>query len=126
RLNPFVEQARLVGPVSVALRARWSQDRAWISGRASGRWEMECCRCLARQRSSYGVPIEAEVEDPGAEIDALEETRQALLLAVPTRSYCRADCKGLCPSCGANRNETDCRCPAPPKRPPTLTRRGHA
>jgi len=26
---------------------------------------------------------------------------------------CAEDCKGLCPTCGANLNETDCDCKAP-------------
>ena len=31
-------------------------------------------------------------------------------LHLPITSLCRADCKGLCPVCGANRNETECTC----------------
>jgi len=27
---------------------------------------------------------------------------------------CSPDCKGICPVCGRNRNETACQCPAEP------------
>lgn len=38
--------------------------------------------------------------------------REQVLLSLPDRSLCREDCKGLCPHCGANRNETQCQCEA--------------
>lgn len=42
------------------------------------------------------------------------DTRPLLLeqmqLAVPMKPLCREDCKGLCPHCGANRNEGGCDC----------------
>jgi uncharacterized protein len=40
--------------------------------------------------------------------DALKEQ---ILLALPMRSLCRPDCKGLCPQCGQNRNLVQCGCP---------------
>jgi len=36
--------------------------------------------------------------------------REQVLLALPTRPLCDEDCRGLCPSCGADLNEGDCRC----------------
>ena len=39
-----------------------------------------------------------------------EALRQAALTALPYRLLCRPDCKGLCPICGVDRNETDCSC----------------
>jgi uncharacterized protein len=38
--------------------------------------------------------------------------RQALLLSLPLKPLCSPDCKGLCPSCGANLNEETCDCKA--------------
>lgn len=32
-----------------------------------------------------------------------------LMLAMPSKSLCREDCKGLCPECGTNWNESLCR-----------------
>jgi uncharacterized protein len=36
--------------------------------------------------------------------------REQVLLAVPLKTLCREDCKGLCPHCGKNRNEGQCSC----------------
>lgn len=41
-------------------------------------------------------------------LDITEATRQQLLLALPMIPLCRPDCRGLCPQCGANWNETTC------------------
>lgn len=41
----------------------------------------------------------------------LEEIlREQVLLALPAQRLCREDCKGLCPSCGANLNQGACSC----------------
>ncbi|HLJ69103.1 MAG TPA: DUF177 domain-containing protein [Chloroflexota bacterium] len=43
-------------------------------------------------------------------IDLAEAIRQNLLLTIELIPVCRADCRGLCPECGVNRNVEDCRC----------------
>ncbi|HZE28181.1 MAG TPA: DUF177 domain-containing protein [Terriglobales bacterium] len=39
--------------------------------------------------------------------------REQVLLSVPLKVVCREDCKGLCPSCGGNRNAQPCSCIQP-------------
>lgn len=56
---------------------------------------------------------EGEVEISFYEGDGVglrDALREFILLSVPMRAVCREDCKGLCPSCGRNRNEGDCGC----------------
>lgn len=36
--------------------------------------------------------------------------REQVLLTLPGRTLCQADCKGICPHCGQNLNEADCSC----------------
>ncbi|MGI8824643.1 MAG: DUF177 domain-containing protein [Chloroflexota bacterium] len=45
-------------------------------------------------------------------IDLTEALRQDLLLAVELVPLCNDECKGLCPSCGVNRNRERCACSA--------------
>jgi uncharacterized protein len=49
-------------------------------------------------------PLRGKVVD----LDAI--VREQLLLALPAYPVCGESCKGLCPVCGANLNERDCRC----------------
>ncbi len=85
--------------------------------------ERTCGRCL----KVFAEPLDAHVVEKfypaGAEniendafiyesdlLDITEPVRESLLLAVPLQSLCREDCRGLCPVCGADRNEGDCGC----------------
>lgn len=43
-------------------------------------------------------------------IDVTDVVRQNVLLALPLAPRCRDDCRGLCPRCGADRNQVDCGC----------------
>jgi len=36
--------------------------------------------------------------------------KEQILLELPMQRVCREDCKGICPFCGANRNEVGCEC----------------
>lgn len=82
---------------------------------------LECVRCLGE----YEHPLSLEVNDlftyPASEaadpLLAIPETaildlrplvREFALVAIPIRPLCRLDCKGLCPECGVDRNQTDC------------------
>lgn len=115
--NPLNDQAALAGPVRIELDATWRDGAVQLEGRARGEWALECCRCIKVTRSRFDVKIDSVIEEAGASVDAVEEIRQILLLAVPTQPYCREDCKGLCPSCGVNRNEKQCGCvTTPPSR----------
>lgn len=88
---------------------------------------MPCARCLAEITDEatlqvaelYHDPRKMEVEDYTAgedylvehdiiHIDVARALRDAITLAVPNRPLCRDDCAGLCPVCGADRNEVDC------------------
>lgn len=51
--------------------------------------------------------IDAEPFD-GKTIDLDPVLREQVLLALPVTVLCREDCKGLCPTCGQDRNEQDC------------------
>lgn len=43
-------------------------------------------------------------------IDLAEAIQGGLAMEIPYVVTCREDCKGLCPQCGANRNEVECGC----------------
>ena len=43
-------------------------------------------------------------------VDLTEMVNDKILTSMPYTIYCKDDCKGLCPTCGANLNHTDCNC----------------
>lgn len=46
----------------------------------------------------------------GEEIRLGPHVWEEMMLASPTKYYCREDCRGLCPQCGSNLNEGPCGC----------------
>jgi uncharacterized protein len=87
--------------------------------RASVEIEGPCHRCLEAAR--LAVDVEArEVELQGTEdeelsspyvdgnlLDVSRWAQDAVALALPDQVLCRADCAGLCPTCGESLNDAD-------------------
>ena len=107
-------------------------DDIRLVGKLDGRVETCCARCLepveipvSRSFDLLYRPLESE---KGAEEVAINEAEteigyysgegmdledslcEQILLAVPIKTLCRYDCKGLCLTCGANRNQQLCDC----------------
>ena len=51
------------------------------------------------------APLDAKTVGSDFKIDLTGLLREELILATPLVPLCRADCAGLCPVCGADRNE---------------------
>ena len=90
---------------------------------------LECSRCLEPFRLPLHVPlawfvrrveaITPEEELPDGEFEILPETqeldftarvRETIIFNLPAKPLCRADCRGLCPTCGQNLNVRTCAC----------------
>ncbi|MGA2519657.1 MAG: DUF177 domain-containing protein [Acidimicrobiales bacterium] len=94
-----------------------------VVGAVRAPWAGECRRCLTPATGVLQVPVrELYTEDGdgeetyplvGDELDLELLARDAVLLELPVAPLCRADCLGLCPQCGANRNEEACACEPP-------------
>ncbi len=84
-----------------------------VRGRIECQKHFTCDRCLT-QATERQVHEFAEEFDKSAAVDDLldvtELLRDELLAAQPMKNLCKADCKGLCPVCGANLNDGDCGC----------------
>jgi uncharacterized protein len=48
------------------------------------------------------------VEDLKLDLDELVYTE--IIISLPMKHLCRADCKGICSGCGKNLNEGECNC----------------
>ena len=84
-----------------------------VRGRIECQRNFTCDRCLAQATENLTQQF-AEEFDKSAVIDDLidvtELLRDELLLSRPMKNLCKADCKGLCPVCGANLNDGECDC----------------
>jgi uncharacterized protein len=85
-------------------------------------WVGICRRCAEPVTGQLEIRVQERFGDDADEdfypitdetIDLGPLVRDAIVLELPMAPLCRDDCAGLCPQCGANRNEGDCGCVAP-------------
>ena len=105
-------------PIDVDVTLESLSDGVVVSGRVSAPWEGACRRCLGPAGGMLDVLVRElyqptpETDDAfpieGDQLDLEPLVREALLLELPLAPLCRPDCAGLCPECGADRNEVDC------------------
>jgi uncharacterized protein len=127
-----LEQASPLRATGVAELIPHSDGEVRIQGRYTVEMAAECDRCLVRAafpldqaldlyyRSASVIAREEEVEIgkeeveigfyEGAGLELEDILREQVLLTLPMQRVCSDLCKGICPACGGNRNETDCRC----------------
>jgi uncharacterized protein len=138
--QPSVEDPDLVfaGPITGQLRFENSGEVINIGGSTRCTLTVPCARCLVDvllpiefeleehlpiddvlhpdrppdKDSEWETVISSIVHlDQGRPILDLDELlRQWIVSEVPMCTVCSEDCRGLCPHCGANQNETSCNC----------------
>lgn len=113
----------ITGRLSIA-----GPGRFYFSGALQGAVTHECRRCLSEVEVPVSTGMQvlfaegavADEDDPdvfplvqgrsGAEVDLRPAVREGWLLETPAFVVCRPECKGLCPTCGANLNLGACTC----------------
>ena len=99
-----------------------------VKGEVTCRLNLECSRCLESFYFRLEAPIEAyyalgddvtesnendeiiQISQADQSINLIDKVREAILLAVPYKTLCYIDCKGLCAVCGSNLNKEQCDC----------------
>jgi uncharacterized protein len=116
---------------------RGDDESVHVRGRLEASLRLHCGRCLdafshqvgqeldlfylpRRDAPSGGEEGEDEVAlsdrelvvafHSGDVLDLGEMVREQLFLALPMKRLCREGCRGLCPTCGMNRNRAACSC----------------
>jgi len=127
-----LEQSLSLHATGAAELVEESEAQIRIQGTYSVEMAAQCDRCLGRARfplnagfdlyyrpaSDIAREEEVEIDEGDAEMGfyeggglELEDVlREQILLALPMQRVCSEACKGICPVCGKNRNETACDC----------------
>jgi uncharacterized protein len=123
---------RVVSPVEFAADVHKDGRKFRLVGSLAATLETPCSRCLEPftfpVKTSFDLlflphadaPAKGETEvnddDVGVsfyrddEINLGDVMREQFYLAMPMKPLCQADCQGLCPVCGNNRNLAPCDC----------------
>jgi uncharacterized protein len=124
----------LIRILEARLRGRAERGKRGIDFKAhlASKVVLSCCRCLepferlisadffltiVPEAIEFGAgEIEVSDEDaslfyaPEGKADVAMIAAEQILLNLPLKPVCQAGCKGLCPTCGVNRNEIECGC----------------
>jgi uncharacterized protein len=106
-LSWWDEELALEGPVHVAARAFYQEERIYLTLRVQGRIHRRCSRCLRDVMEAFDAENLFDVEMDEPDVDYLElqpVVEVAVRLAIGRRPLCRPDCLGICPRCGADLN----------------------
>lgn len=128
--DPIWEPGDSVPPEGVRVTGRLSAagpGRFYWHGRLAGGATLPCRRCLTdtpvkvqdEAHLIFAVTGEEAPEDPDVytfgprdrELDLRPAVRELWLINAPAFALCREDCRGLCPTCGADLNAGPCGCP---------------
>lgn len=112
-----------VSPVRVSGRAFRNAEGVHLTADAAFDFCVPCDRCAEEihtreeYRFDHELVLELHQEDNEKyllaeqdELDLSELITEDILLELPTKHLCKPDCKGLCPTCGANLNSGSCSC----------------
>ncbi len=112
--------AEFSSPTSVTGVLTLSGKNAYLSGEIAYSLKAQCSRCLSEFIYEGVVPFDEEFsENPQSDetykfskglVDLTEMVREKLIISMPQAVLCNEDCKGICPGCGVNLNETQCKC----------------
>ena len=112
-----------VTPVQVKARFTARSGAVQLEADVDYLYRMNCDRCaeeterqrhhtfrhmLVRSLNEEGNDDYIEVGDEPLDLEEL--LHADIVLEIPSKFVCREDCKGLCPTCGANLNRVSCDC----------------
>ncbi len=92
-----------------------------VTGLASVAWESQCRRCAIPITGTTQASFQEEFDNNATpdgdtypmrhdQVDLELVSREAILLDLPLAPLCRADCAGLCITCGTDLNDHACTC----------------
>ncbi|CAK7046937.1 MAG: hypothetical protein DELT_00867 [Desulfovibrio sp.] len=133
-LAEFGVPCKILEPLTAVFMVYVQEDGVLIRGSVTGKVAVPCNRCtedalvdVNQSVDTYELfPVPDAEDDEAIDVDGevlrfsptgqgIEMNLAALAweefsLALPMKPLCDANCKGLCPSCGVNKNTAACSC----------------
>jgi uncharacterized protein len=108
-------------PIDLQVKIESYSGGLRVKGRLSAPWRGTCRRCSKIVDGLSEIVLNERFVDPEELtedfypidkdfIDLAPMVHDAVFLDLPLAPLCSADCQGLCPYCGIDRNEARCEC----------------
>ena len=129
-----LEEERILGlsaPLSALIKIQLVGKKVSLEGSISTSLLLQCDRCLepyswdlskdfriflSLSPFQGGVDVELFEDDLNLEfiqgnfLELEQVLKEQIILSLPMKTLCSADCRGLCATCGSNLNVTTCSC----------------
>ena len=127
-----MEGVRIAGEIGFVGELSKNTAKTDVRGSITAPLEIDCTRCLAPVKRDLDIVFQVDFVGKelfpdtkethldssdldtdvieGSELDLAQVAREQILLNLPEQVLCREDCKGICPTCGTDLNDGDCRC----------------
>lgn len=122
-LRDIREDCRFGKPVRFSGRITNDSGLLRLKGRIETSYDTDCCRCTKPVKEQVDIPVAEEISrtETGDEIQSSYAfkgeqivldpiVKDNIVLNLPMRHLCAADCRGLCHRCGIDLNEGECDC----------------
>ncbi len=132
-LKEFKMDCQITSPLKIKLFVMPADAGCLVRGHLEGEVVVPCNRCAenatvkidsrfdeyeevpeddghARHRDGKSGDSHIVFDRNAPMLDLAEVAWEQFMLAMPVTPLCRSDCKGLCPTCGANLNLGPCAC----------------
>lgn len=116
-VHPFIS------PVQISGKVQNVAQTVFLTAQTDFRFAIPCDRCAevieTQYHETFSHPLVMEMNEEDQDtyilvqdgkLDLNELLRADILLSLPAKYLCKADCKGLCAICGVNLNNESCQC----------------
>ena len=118
------EYIKIIKPIQFRGQLNMLGDLFKLQGNITGTIELTCSRCLVKYPSELNIEVDEKFSnDPEAvdeddniifidsdTLDITEIVLSNIILSLPIKRLCKEACKGLCPMCGTDLNNSSCSC----------------
>lgn len=102
---------RFPEPLQLNVEAWKEGDDLTAQVHVEGERTFVCSLCLEEFNNLFEKDFTLHYDIKGLETVTIDsDVRDEIILDHPIRILCKPDCRGLCPSCGANLNQGPCGC----------------
>ena len=105
------EDIKTTEPLYVRAEVTKEKKGVSVKMKVKTKLTLTCARCLIE----FEYPLSKDCHfsyrsSDGPILGIAKDLREEIILGYPLKPLCREDCKGLCPVCGGNLNESKCGC----------------
>lgn len=123
-ISNFFSDVKFILPIEVKVTIQNKAGLMTLKIESCVNYETHCARCTEPVLAKLALDItkvisDEEYDEENTEYVYMDEYKQIdiskvvleqVVFDMPFRVFCKEDCKGLCPNCGANLNITQCDC----------------